>query len=163
MGIGGAFIMLATLSIITSVFTDPAERTKAIGLWSAVSGLGVAIGPVAGGWLLGPLQLGLDLPGQPADRRGRPGRRALADPGLAPPRSGRLDLTGAVLSVAAFTIVTYTIIEAPGNGWLSATTLGLAAASVALLGRVRRLGGAQRPPHTAAAPVPQPALHRRRR
>ena len=38
MGIGGAFIMPATLSIITGVFTDPAERTKAIGLWSAVDG-----------------------------------------------------------------------------------------------------------------------------
>jgi len=40
MGVGGAFIMPATLSIITAVFTDHAERTRAIGLWSAVSGFG---------------------------------------------------------------------------------------------------------------------------
>ena len=49
------------------------------------------------------------------------------------PQARRLDLTGAVLSVAAFTGLTYTIIEAPGYGWLSATTLGLGAAPVALL------------------------------
>jgi hypothetical protein len=47
--------------------------------------------------------------------------------------AGRLDLAGAVLSVAALGVLTYAIIEAPGYGWLSATTLGLFAASVALL------------------------------
>jgi hypothetical protein len=47
--------------------------------------------------------------------------------------SGRLDLIGAALSVAAFTVATYTIIEAPDNGWLSVTTLGLAAAAIVLL------------------------------
>jgi EmrB/QacA subfamily drug resistance transporter len=133
MGVGGAFIMPATLSIITAVFTDHAERTKAIGLWSAVSGLGVAIGPVAGGWLLAhfswdsiflvnlpivaiALILGYWL--VPASRA---------------PGAGRLDLTGAALSVAAFTVLTYGIIEAPSNGWLSGRTLGLGALSIALL------------------------------
>ena len=133
MGIGGAFIMPATLSIITAVFTDPAERTKAIGLWSAVSGLGVAIGPVAGGWLLAHFSWdSIFLVNLPIVAVALVAGRWLI-PASRTPRSGRLDLTGAVLSVAAFTIMTYTIIEAPGNGWLSATTLGLAAASVALL------------------------------
>jgi hypothetical protein len=49
------------------------------------------------------------------------------------PRADRLDLTGAALSVAALTLLTYTIIEAPNHGWLSATTLGLFAASAVLL------------------------------
>ena len=51
MGIGGALIMPTTLSILTNVF--PAEeRPKAIGIWAAVAGIGVGIGPAAGGFLL---------------------------------------------------------------------------------------------------------------
>ncbi len=133
MGVGGAFIMPATLSIITNVFTDPAERTKAIGLWSAVSGLGVAIGPVAGGWLLTHFSWdSIFLVNLPIVAVALVAGRWLI-PASRAPQSGRLDLIGAALSVAAFTVATYTIIEAPGNGWLSVTTLGLAAAAVVLL------------------------------
>jgi len=42
MGIGGAFIMPSTLSILTNVFTDPKERGRAIGIWAGVAGLGVS-------------------------------------------------------------------------------------------------------------------------
>jgi len=52
MGIGGALIMPATLSIISNVFTVPAERARAIAVWAGFSAMGIAIGPLSGGWLL---------------------------------------------------------------------------------------------------------------
>ncbi len=52
MGVAAALVYPATLAILNSVFTNPRERATAIGIWSAVSGLAVAIGPVVGGALL---------------------------------------------------------------------------------------------------------------
>src|SRR5437016_9290221 len=53
MGIGAAAIFPSTLSLIANVFTERRERAKAIGLWGATTGVGVATGPIVGGWLLG--------------------------------------------------------------------------------------------------------------
>src|SRR5437016_5356366 len=52
MGLGAAMTFPATLSLIANVFTERAERAKAIGLWGATTGVGVATGPIVGGWLL---------------------------------------------------------------------------------------------------------------
>src|SRR5262249_35007055 len=52
MGIGAAAIFPSTLSLIANIFTERAERAQAIGLWGATTGVGVATGPIVGGWLL---------------------------------------------------------------------------------------------------------------
>src|SRR6266851_1157927 len=52
MGLGAAMTFPATLSLITNVFTERKERARAIGLWGAIAGVAIAMGPIVGGWLL---------------------------------------------------------------------------------------------------------------
>ena len=118
MGIGGALIIPATLSIITDAFPRD-ERAKAIGIWAAVAGLGVGLGPVVGGALLQnfwwgsvflinvPIVIGALIAGYylvPASR----------DPEATP-----LDIPGAVTSMIAVSALVYGIIEGPERGWTS--------------------------------------------
>src|SRR5688572_1990326 len=116
MGIGGAFIMPSTLSILTATF--PAhERGKAIGIWAGVSGLGIAIGPVAGGWLIENadwswiflVNLPVVVVALIAGRFLVPESRDESAP--------RLDLRGFTLSFAALTTLIWGLIEAPSRGW----------------------------------------------
>src|SRR5262247_4286667 len=52
MGLGAAMTFPATLSLIANVFTERKERARAIGLWGAIAGVAIAMGPIVGGWLL---------------------------------------------------------------------------------------------------------------
>src|SRR5205814_1343496 len=98
MGIGGALIMPATLSILTNVFVDPAERARAIGVWAGVSGLGVAVGPTLGGWLLEHFWWGsVFLINVPVVLVGLIAGRFLV-PSSRDPHSPRLDLAGTLMS-----------------------------------------------------------------
>jgi EmrB/QacA subfamily drug resistance transporter len=117
MGVGGAFIMPATLSILTNTFLEPRERAKAIGIWAGVSGLGIAIGPVVGGWLLQHFWWGsVFLINIPVVIIALATGRVLV-PNSRDPSSPRLDPVGAVLSITGLTALLWAIIEAPSHGW----------------------------------------------
>ena len=133
MGVGAALIMPATLSIIANLFTGE-ERGKAIAIWAALAAVGIGLGPLTGGLLLewfswssvfmvnvpfaaAALLLGIRYVPESRD-----------------PQPGSFDLPGAALSTAGFSLLVYAIIEAPGQGWTSALTVGMFAASIALLG-----------------------------
>ena len=134
MGLGAAFVMPATLSIITNLFTDPKERAQAIAAWAGVAGLGVAIGPITGGWLLEHFWWGsVFLVNVPFIVLALvAGRRLL--PESRDPEQPRLDFVGAVLSIVGLTALVWTVIEAPHHGWTDAVTLGGLAAAAAVLG-----------------------------
>ncbi len=134
MGIGAALIMPATLSILTNVFTDARERALAIGLWSGVAGIAVALGPVTGGFLLEHFWWGsvfiVNVPIVIA--------AIVAGHFLVPtsrnPKRPRLDLVGAGLSIVGLGALVAAIIEAPSNGWTNPVIVaGFAIAAVALV------------------------------
>ncbi len=133
MGAGAALVSPATMALLTTVFTDAAERAKAIGIWSSASGLGVAIGPTAGGWLLGHFAWGsIFLVNVPIVAAALIAGRFVIPASKAPHRP-RFDPPGILLAILASAGLTYTLIEAGPAGWTSAGTLGRGAASVVLL------------------------------
>jgi EmrB/QacA subfamily drug resistance transporter len=133
MGVFAALIFPTTLSIITNTFPDRAERAKAVGLWGAVSGLGVAIGPVSGGLLLSHFTWpAVFIALVPVAVVAMVAAFVLV-PESRDPRQARLDPSGLLLSTAAITLLVYTVIEAPRRGWLVPATLGGFALTAALI------------------------------
>ena len=134
MGIGGAFIMPSTLSILTNVFTDPAERGKAIGVWAGVSAIGIGVGPVAGGFLLTHFWWGsVFLVNVPVVIVGLVLGYFLV-PESKDPSTPHLDPVGAVLSILGLGALLWSIIEAPSNGWGDPKTIAGFVVGFAILG-----------------------------
>ncbi|MBX3287607.1 MAG: DHA2 family efflux MFS transporter permease subunit [Actinobacteria bacterium] len=138
MGIGAALVFPATLAILTNVFTDPTERAKAIGVWSGVTGLAVALGPITGGWLLEHFWWGaIFLVNVPIVVVALAAGHVLV-PTSRDAHAGRFDPVGVVSSIVGIGVLVWTVIEAPGHGWTSATTIGgFAIAAATLIGFVR--------------------------
>jgi EmrB/QacA subfamily drug resistance transporter len=132
MGVGAAFIMPSTLSILVNVF-PPDERTKAIAIWASVTGAAGAIGPVASGWLLGHFWYGsVFLVNVPIIAVALVAGFFLL-PKSKDPDQGQLDPVGAVLSIIGIVSIVYGLIEAPDKGWAAPVTLAAFALGIVVL------------------------------
>ncbi len=131
MGVGAAAIMPTTLSVLTNIFPDD-ERPKAIAIWAAVAGIGIAVGPITGGWLIEHVDWpGIFLINIPAALACLVGA-ALLVPESRDPEPKRLDIVGAGLSVAGLTALVWALIEAPERGWTDPLILAAFAAGAAI-------------------------------
>jgi EmrB/QacA subfamily drug resistance transporter len=132
MGVGAAVIFPATLSIISNLYTDRGERARAIGLWGAMTGLGVALGPISGGWLLEHFWWGSVFVAMAPVAAVTFLGAVFFVPTSRDPSTPPVDVVGLALSTLAIGTLVYTIIEAPERGWTDpATTAGFALAATA--------------------------------
>ncbi|HUR85633.1 MAG TPA: MFS transporter [Solirubrobacteraceae bacterium] len=134
-GIGGAMLNPVAMSIIRNTFEDPRERAQAIGIWGAVVGISMALGPVLGGVLVGLSWRAVFLVNIPI------GLAAIAltarfVPESRAPRPRRADPVGQLLVIVMLATLTSAIIEGPSLGWDSpwiaalAVTAGLSLAAL---------------------------------
>jgi EmrB/QacA subfamily drug resistance transporter len=157
MGLGAAMSFPATLSLISNVFTQRRERALAIGLWGAIAGVAIAMGPIVGGWLLAYFSWGSIFFAMTPVAVLAMGLVAFAVPTSRNPDAPALDGPGLVLSSAMMALLIYTIIEAPSYGWGAARTVaGFAASALLLAGFVVR-------EHRAAHPMLDVRLFRNMR
>jgi EmrB/QacA subfamily drug resistance transporter len=133
-GLGGAVVSAVALSLIVTLFTEPVERAKAMGVFGFVAAGGGTIGVLLGGvltdilswhWIflvnvpIGIAVVALSILMLPADRPGE--------------RKTRLDVAGAVTVTVSLMVAVYAIVNANQKGWTSAQTLGLLTAAGVLL------------------------------
>jgi EmrB/QacA subfamily drug resistance transporter len=133
--VGASMLNPVAMSIITNTFQDPRERAQAVGVWGAVFGVSMALGPVVGGsvvsavgwrpifWInvpIGLIAIALTLRFIPESKA---------------PRPRRFDPVGQAFVIVLLAALTYGIIEAPSRGWSSPAILAaFAAAAAALVG-----------------------------
>jgi EmrB/QacA subfamily drug resistance transporter len=128
--IGGSMLNPVAMSIITNTFTDRTERARAIGIWGAVVGLSMALGPVVGGvlvtsvgwrsifWVNIPVGIAAIV------------LTALFVPESKAPHARRFDPVGQLLIVVALGSLVYGIIEGPDRGWTSPLIIGCFVAAI---------------------------------
>jgi EmrB/QacA subfamily drug resistance transporter len=133
-GLGAAIISPAALSIVTTTFSDGAERNKALGVWGAVAGSGGAAGVLLGGILTDGLGwewvLWVNVPVSLLAFALSP--RLIAE-SRAEAETRAFDVAGAVTVTAALSVLVYALVDANSAGWGSTQTIGLIALSLVLM------------------------------
>ncbi len=124
MGLGAALMFPSTLSLLVNVFTERGERAMAIGLWGATTGIGIATGPIVGGWLLERYWWGSIFAFMAIVAAGIAVLVAVSVPRSRDPSTPPIDWRGLLLSAAGMTVLIFGVIEAPDWGWTSLGRLG---------------------------------------
>jgi EmrB/QacA subfamily drug resistance transporter len=132
-GVGAAAVSPAALALVMTLFTDPAERNKALGIWGSVAATGAATGYIIGGvltqWFGWPAVFWVNVP--------IVALIVLLAPRLLPEARAEtqssFDVAGAVTVTGGISLVVYALINAERVGWLTAQTLGLFTVAAALL------------------------------
>jgi EmrB/QacA subfamily drug resistance transporter len=133
-GLGGALLSPAALSIITTTFTEQSERTKALGVWSAIAAGGGAVGLILGGaltqlasweWIF-IVNVPVGIATLLATLRYIPESRADVE-------HRTFDLAGAITVTGGLVVLVYAIVKAQSYGWGSSRTVGLIAVALVLL------------------------------
>jgi EmrB/QacA subfamily drug resistance transporter len=156
-GLAGAIASAAALSLIVTLFTEPAERAKAMGVFGFVAAGGGTIGVLLGGILTDALSWHwIFLVNVPIGAAVLVLARLVLPGAQAAPASRRLDVAGAVTVTASLMLAVYAIVNGNQAGWASARTLGLLAAAGVLLGAFLAIEA------RAPAPLVPLSLFRRR-
>jgi EmrB/QacA subfamily drug resistance transporter len=132
MGLGAAMTFPATLSLISNVFTERRERARAIGLWGAIGGVAIALGPIVGGWLLEHFSWASIFVAMAPVAAFAIALVAVSAP-TSRNREAAPDVPGLVLSAAAMALLVFTVIEAPDYGWGSTRSIAGFAGGAVLL------------------------------
>jgi EmrB/QacA subfamily drug resistance transporter len=133
-GLGGAVISAVALSLMMTLFTEPAERTKAMGIFGFVVAAGGSIGVLLGGLLTNTLDWHwIFLVNLPIGIAVFAFCVALLPAGRGPAAARHLDIGGAVTVTLALLLAVYAVVNGNEAGWTSVQTIGLLAAAVALL------------------------------
>jgi EmrB/QacA subfamily drug resistance transporter len=131
--VGGSMLNPVAMSIITNTFTDPRKRAQAIGIWGAVFGISLALGPIVGGTVVSTigwraifyLNIPVGLTAIVLTSRFIPESKA--------PKPRRFDPVGQALVIVLLATLTYGIIEAPSQGWSSPTIVAVFTIAAAAL------------------------------